>query len=106
MGEGGKDCVPQDTIAPKDEAYSEPNSPTHEGAHSSREKFSNNCYHIATARGEMINIEHTSLGAGERRSLETSSVWQGADGLTFLPDRWLPTMFHGRRHSVLFDLNR
>lgn len=57
---GEKYCVPHDTIAPKDEAYSKPNSPTHEGAHSSQEK-------LATAGGEMINIEHTSLGAGGRR---------------------------------------
>jgi hypothetical protein len=40
VGKGEEaECVPQDAIAAKYEAYSEPNSPSHEGAHSSQEEI-------------------------------------------------------------------
>jgi hypothetical protein len=53
VGKGEEaECVPQDTIAAKYEAYSEPNSPSHEGAHSSQEEISRRLiYHIVAARG-------------------------------------------------------
>jgi hypothetical protein len=117
VGKGGEvECVPQDTIAAKYKAYSKPNSPSHEGAHSSQRRIFTqiNIYHIARSGGETINIniKRTSLGAGgtggDTSSDTNSSLGKvaGSDALTFLPDRWLTTVFYGRGHSILFDLSR
>lgn len=79
-GEGEEaECVPQDTIAAKYEAYSEPNSPSHEGAHSSQEENSHKLisYCESQARGETIN-KHTSLCGGNGRGTRRQTairVW-------------------------------
>lgn len=113
VGKGEEEeCVPQDTIAAKYEAYSKPNSPSHEGAHSSQEEFSHRLISCceSQARGETINIKTYFTGCGGNEGNTSSDCNSslgkvvGADALTFLPDRWLTTMSHRRRgHSVLFD---
>lgn len=74
-----------------------------------KKKFHTNEYHITRAGGETIDIKHTSLVREHvvRDQFEFGKV-AGSDciALTFLPDRWLTTMFHGRGHSVLFDPSR
>ena len=77
-GEKGEEaeCVPQDTIAAKYEAYSEPNSPSHEGAHSNQEEISRiSVYQIARARGgvETIDVETYFTGGGRRQTPNSSS---------------------------------
>jgi hypothetical protein len=72
-GRGGAGCVPHDTIAAKDEAYSKPNSPSHERAHSSQEKVLN----------ELVSdceIGHTSLSAGEQRDMASDTKLAGKVG--------------------------
>jgi hypothetical protein len=67
VGKGEEaECVPQDTIAAKYEAYSEPNSPSHEGAHSSQEEFSHRLISRceSQARGETTNIKTYFTGCG------------------------------------------
>ena len=68
MRERGKTgCVPHDTIAAKDETYSEPNSPSHERAHSSQEKVLNGLV-------SDCKIGHTSLSVGEQRDMSSSDT--------------------------------
>lgn len=103
MGErGGAGCVPHDTIAAKDETYSEPNSPSHERAHSSQEKVLNEL--VSDCKNRTYFTECGETEGHVVRHQVGLEKW--ADALTFLPDRWLTTMSHGRRHSVLFDLGR